>query len=100
MTLEQAFNKLKYTSPRDVIREVFTHFEGRKNDRCRICGKTFKRKGSAVTCSPECSHENHLQNKRRSWHNKGKYTDDKYARHIRQRMRRIRDEKILQHQTS
>ena len=91
MTLEQAFNKLKYTSPRDVIREVFTHFEGRKNDRCRICGKPFVRKGSAVTCSPKCSLENQRQNKRRSWH-RTKQNDDKYARHIRQRMRRIRNE--------
>ena len=56
---------------------------------CRMCGAEFILKGNSVTCSKQCSLENKRQNRRRSWHRIGKYTDDKYQRYIKQRLRRI-----------
>lgn len=56
---------------------------------CKWCGKEFAPNGSSVTCSKKCSHENRLQSVRRSYHRVGKFTDDRYERTIKQRLRRI-----------
>ena len=57
---------------------------------CIICGNEFEPINSLYkSCSKKCSHELRLQSKRRSWDRIGKFTDDKYKRIIKQRMRRI-----------
>jgi len=61
---------------------------------CKMCGRPFKPKGRDVTCSSECSLENKRVSRRKSWHKIGKYTDDKYLRYIRQKMRRIKERKL------
>lgn len=56
---------------------------------CVMCGKEFKPYGRDVTCSPECSYENRLQNHRRWWHRSGKFKRDVYAHYLDNKKRRI-----------
>jgi len=89
MTQKEAIDRLLFDEPEEIIKDIYDFFQGHKKSYCRICGKEFTRKGSAVTCSPKCSHENYLQNKRRSWHNL-KDKKDKYELSLKQKMYRIR----------
>ena len=58
---------------------------------CKICGKEFKPNTNSKCCSDKCRLENKRQSRRRSWHKVGKYTDDKYNRYLKQKLRRIRE---------
>jgi hypothetical protein len=57
---------------------------------CKICYREFTPKTNSVCCSDACRLENKRQSRRRSYHKVSKFTDDRYLRTIKQRMRRIR----------
>lgn len=56
---------------------------------CKMCNKPYISNTNTVCCSDECRLENKRQSRRRSWHRIGRYTDDKYGRYIKQKLRRI-----------
>jgi len=93
MTQKEAIDRLLFDDAEEIIKDIYDFFQGRKQSYCRICGKEFTRKGSAVTCSHKCSLENQRQNKRRSWH-KLKENKDKYELYLKQKMYRIRKRKM------
>ena len=83
--------KRLYNEGKDIDEIISLLVDGKYKDLCKICGKSFTKVGNSLCCSDKCRLENKKQNRRRSWHRVGKHTDDKYNRHLKQRLRRIRE---------